>query len=220
MVTLVVESGQVSVPDWVVDLPSFRKWTDTDEFPEQGRVWWLRGEVWIDLSREQVFSHVLVKTEITRVLGNLAKEGRLGLLLGDGVLVSNAEADISGNPDATFVSTDALREGRVRLIEGAERGVVELEGAPDMVLEVVSRGSVRKDTEVLRRAYAEAGIAEYWLVDTREEQRFDILHLSSRGYTAARKQAGRVRSRVFQRWFRLTLETDALGHPAYTLAVR
>ena len=61
MVTVI--DGKISVPCWVVDIDSFRRWTDCDDFPTTGRVWWLCGEVWADMSKEQIFSHLAVKNE-------------------------------------------------------------------------------------------------------------------------------------------------------------
>jgi hypothetical protein len=191
MVTIVDESMQVDVPDWVVDIESFRRWTDADDFPEQGRIWWLRGKVWIDMSQEQIFRHLMVKNEFTFVLTGLVKAGRLGLLIPDGLLLSNFAADISGNPDATFISTTTLGSDRVRLIEGKRGDYTEVQGSPDMVLEVVSPSSVKKHTDVLRQGYWYAGVREYWLVDARKEPlQFDILRHTARGYAAA--QAGRL----------------------------
>jgi Uma2 family endonuclease len=222
MITVINESNRVvSVPSWVVDLESFRRWADADDFPEGSGIWFLQGEVWIDMSKEQIFTHVLVKTEITIVLGNLVKTEQLGLFLADGVLLSNVDADISGVPDATFVSQDTLRSDRIRLVEGWEHGHVEMEGSPDMVLEVVSASSVHKDTIVLRKAYWQAGIREYWLVDARQEPiRFDIFRRTARGYSATRKQAGWLKSAVFGKSFQLRQRVNALGHPEYTLAIR
>jgi Uma2 family endonuclease len=211
----------VSVPSWVVDLESFRRWTDADDFPEDGRAWYLQGEVWIDMSREQIFTHVLVKTELTIVLGNLVKRAGLGLFLGDGALLSNITADISGVPDALFISQTSLESERVQLIEGSETGHVELEGSPDMVLEVVSASSVQKDTVILRQAYWQAGIREYWLVDARQEPvRFEIFRRTAKGFTATPKRDGWLKSAVFGKSFQLTQRTNALDHPEYTLAVR
>lgn len=221
MVTLHVDYGQVDIPDWVVDIESFRRWTDTTEFPQNTRVWWLKREVWIDVSKEQVFTHLGVKNEFYYVLTGLVKAGQLGLFLPDGLLLSNFAAEISGNPDATFLSNDTLRSDRVRLIEGVEGGYVEVQGTLDMVLEVVSRSSEEKDLVVLRQAYWEADIPEYWLVDARKDPlRFDILRYSRRGYVATRKTQGWVKSAVFGKSFRLTKKTNDLGHPEYTLAVK
>jgi Uma2 family endonuclease len=220
MVTFVVGSDEVSVPGWVKDVESFRRWAESDEFPENGRVCFLNGEVWVDMSGEQIFSRVLVKTEFTAVLGRLAKQTQLGLFLGDGALLSNLDAGFAVKPDAVFASASSLRD-RVRLIEGKDGGYVELEGSPDMVLEVVSRSSVRKDTVQLKKAYWEAGVREYWLVDAREDPlRFDILRHTPRGYVATRKQGGWVKSGVFGKAFRLVRREGALGHPEYTLEVR
>jgi len=221
MVTYIDEGQKVSVPGWVTSIDAFRRWLDQDDFPEHGRIWWLKGEVWIDMSREQIFSHVLVKTETTVVLGGLAKKEQLGIFLTDGLLLSNFAADISGNPDGTFISTATLQSDRIRLIEGKEGGFVELQGSPDMVLEILSRSSIQKDKVVLKKAYWEAGIPEYWLIDARAEPlQFDIFRHTARGYTASRKQDGWIRSAVFGKSFQLTQHRNVLGHPDYTLAVR
>jgi len=220
MVTLVLESDRVSIPEWVKDLPSFRRWARSDEFPETGRVCFLDGEVWVDMSNEQIFTHVLVKTKFIAALSTLVDAQQLGLFLADGALLSNVDAGIAVNPDATFASTAALLD-RVRVLEGKRKGHVELEGSPDMVLEVVSDGSVHKDTRQLRQDYWVAGIREYWLVDARSELLvFDILRYASKGYRTTPKKDGWLKSNVFGKSFRLTCRTNALGYPEYTLEVR
>lgn len=210
----------VTIPLWVVDLDSFRRWADSEDFPEKGRFDYIQGKVWIDMSKEQVFSHVLVKTRITAVLSELVEASQFGLFLGEGVLLSNVDVDFAVKPDALFVSNDALHD-RVRLLEGKGEGYVELEGSPDMVLEVVSDSSVRKDTEQLRRDYWHAGIREYWLVDARSDPLvFDILRHTPKGYRTTPKKDGWSKSAVFGKSFRLTWWTNALGHPQYTLETR
>ncbi len=139
MVNIITETEEVAVPSWVTDLESFRRWLDAREVPEKTRIWYLNGEVWLDMSKEQVFYHVLVKTKISAVLCHLVTAEQLGLYLGDGVRLSNVSADFSVKPDGTFVSRASLEAGRVRLVEGMEEGFLELEGTPDLVLEVVSR---------------------------------------------------------------------------------
>lgn len=221
MLTIITEWSEVTIPTWVDSLQAFRRWTDQPDFPETGRIWWLRGELWIDISKEQVFSHNLVKTEITFVLGSLVKADQLGLYFTASLLLSNFAADISGNPDGTFLSDTTLQSDRVRLIEGTRGGFTEIQGSPDMVLEVLSDSSVHKDKEQLGQAYWEAGVQEYWLVDARiQPVQFDILRSTSRGFVASRKQQGWIKSAVFGKSFRLLQRKSALGHPAYTLEVR
>lgn len=221
MATVVTDAWELDIPDEVTDLETFRHWTHSDEFPQQGRIWWLKGKVWADMAKEQLFTHNLVKTQIASVLTHLVEEEELGVLFGDGVLLSNFDADISGNPDATFLSAATLSSDRVRLIEGAEVGYVEIQGSPDMVLEVVSRSSTRKDQVTLRRAYWEAGVREYWLVDARGDQpRLEILRHGRRGYTVVRPQGDWIRSQVFGHEFSLTQAAGAGGFPRFKLGVR
>ncbi|HZV05202.1 MAG TPA: Uma2 family endonuclease [Gemmataceae bacterium] len=220
MVTIVIESDEVNIPEWVTDLNSFRRWADSEDFPETGRICYLNGEVWVDMSKEQIFTHIDVKSEIVAVLRPLVKTERMGVLLGDDVFLSNVDVNFAVVPDAVFVS-NAARQDRVRLLEGRKRGYVEMEGSPDMVLEVVSDSSVHKDTQQLRRCYWEAGIREYWLIDARKEPLvFDILRHTPKGYRASPKKDGWIKSNSFGKSFRLTQATNESGDPEYTLDVR
>ena len=117
-------------------------------------------------------------------------------------------------------SWESFEQKRVPLVEGKEEGFLELEGSPDMVLEVVSASSEEKDTVTLRDLYHRAGIPEYWLVDARTEPRFEILRRTARGYTSIRKSKGWLKSPIFGKSFRLTRDTDELGNPEFTLMVR
>ena len=219
--TIVVDDRQVRVPSGINDLESFRRWAYSDQFPETGRICYFRGEVWVDMSKEQFFSHNQMKQEFNQVLGSLVKALRAGRYIPDGMLITNVPADFSCQPDGSFVSLDSFRSGRVRLVEGKQEGYLELEGTPDMVLEVVSRSSVGKDTKVLHDLYWQAGVPEYWLVDARGERlEFDVFQHGRKGYTATRKQAGWLKSKVFGKSFRLVRQDDPLGHPEYTLEMR
>lgn len=221
MLTFVLESERIRIPSWVQDLKSFRRWAHSDDFPEKERICYLNGEVWVDMSKEQFYTHNQVKQEFNLVLGGLVKTGRLGRYIPDGMLLSNEQADLTSQPDGAFLSRQSQEEGRVILIEGKQEGYVEMLGAVDMALEVVSTSSVEKDTETLRDLYWKAGIPEYWLVDARgEELTFEILRYTDHGYVSTRKQGGWLKSAVFGKSFRLTRQNDELGNPEFTLEVR
>jgi Uma2 family endonuclease len=221
MNTIVLYDDAVHIPDGISDLAAFRRWFHSDHFPESGQIGYLDGQVRVDMSKEQIFTHNQVKHEFNLVLGGLVKTRRLGRYFPDGVFLTNDRANLACQPDGTFVSYQSLKRGRVRLIEGEKEGYLELEGSPDIVLEVVSASSVEKDTEVLPDLYWRAGVAEYWLVDARGARlEFSILRRESKGYVASRKQAGWVKSVVFDRSFRFTRQLDDAGNPEYSLAVR
>jgi Uma2 family endonuclease len=213
----------ISVPDQATEsIDSFREWAGDNDLPEKARVFFHRGEVWVYMGKEQLYTHVLLKTEIVSVLYQLAKRNRIGDMFSDGVLLTNEMADLSGNPDAVFVSKEAIEAGRVTLIEGKDGGLVELLGSPDMVLEVVSTKSVKKDNQTLFDAYHEAGISEYWLVDARGTGvEFTIYKHAAKKYIATRVQTGGwQKSNVFGKTFRVTRGIGATGNPAFTLEVK
>ncbi len=204
MTTFATEEAEWTVPESVHDISSFREWRQSDNFPEQGRIWWLQGRTWVDMTVGQIFSHVQVKTEFARILGSLVKITDLGLFLTDGAVLHNFEADISGKPDGLYLSNKTVADKKIEFIEGARGGFTEIEGSPDMVLEIISRSSVNKDKNVLRKAYWKAGIQEYWLVDAREQPPlFEILRWTPQGYLCARKQDGWMKSKVFGKSFNL-----------------
>jgi Uma2 family endonuclease len=58
-----------------------------------------------------------------------------------------------------------LDSGRARFVPkaGAEPGrYVEVEGPPDLIVEIVSDASVAQDTHRLPEAYVRAGVTEFW----------------------------------------------------------
>jgi Uma2 family endonuclease len=218
---VIQQAADVTVPDWVSDRTSFLRWTEEDSFPNQGRIDYLAGEIWIDMSEEQIYSHNQVKTEFTFVLTGLAKASRLGRFYQDGLRIEHPETDLAAVPDGVYISRNRLETLRIRKVEGTEGGYVRMEGAPDMVLEVVSEKSVHKDAIRLRDLYWQAGVREYWLVDARiEPLSFTIWKHSAKGFTTVRSRERWLKSDVFGKAFRLTAGTDELGDPEYTLETR
>lgn len=215
---LAVAEETVRIPARVVDLESFRRWAKSSDFPSRGYFSHLGGSLWVDLSMERL-AHNQVKGEVSVTLAALVKSANPGRLFPDRMRLTHAEARLSTEPDAMFISQDALRLGRVLLQQGAES--LEAEGTPDMVLEVVSATSEQKDKVVLRALYAKAGVPEYWLIDPRQSEiTFKILKRTAKGYVATRPRGGWLKSAVFGTSFRLTQREDELGYPVYTLEVR
>jgi Uma2 family endonuclease len=212
----------VTVPSWVRDLESFTRWAESDEFPEEGRIDYLAGDVWIDMSEEQVWSHNQVKTEFTVVLGTLAKQTGLWRYFTDGLRIQHPEAELSAVPDGVLILMETFETMRANVVQRPAGGALRVEGSPDLVLEAISDSSEKKDLEVLRETYWKAGVREYWLVDARKEPlTFDILKHTAKGYTATRKQqSGWMKSAVLGKEFRLVQGVDRLGAPTFTLEVR
>ncbi len=215
MATSVALDEDLEIP-FVGSLSQFRQWALSEEFPDRGRFDYLAGRIEVDMTPEDYYSHGALKVEVIRVLGDIVKAGDLGDLRSDRTRVSNPEADLSVEPDLVFVSHEAFAGGQTRLVTKATGEVdryVEVVGGPDLVVEIVSDRSVKKDTLRLPLAYWKAGIAEYWLMDARGE---DLLfHVYRRGVAAYEPAAsdpeGFQHSAVFQNWFRLSRRRDRRG---------
>jgi Uma2 family endonuclease len=78
----------------------------------------------------------------------------------------------SREPDIFFVAKERLD----RLTQD------RMNGPPDLIVEVVSQDSVKRDRSDKYREYQAAGVREYWVIDPREEQRrADFFHLDAQG---------------------------------------
>jgi Uma2 family endonuclease len=213
-----IEKPYVLIPRWVNDLASFRRWARSAEFPEQGRISYLGGDILVDLTME-TRAHNRVKTRVVSALDRLATELGLGEVYSDGMRITHPEADLSAEPDAMFLSEDSLQRQRAQFEKGDQS--LEVVGAADMVLEVVSDTSETKDNVLLFELYRKAGVQEYWIVDVRKDPiRFDVYRRGAKGFVATRKQGGWVKSAVFGKSFRLTRTEGELGLSNFTLEVR
>ena len=213
---------QVAMPAWVRDYESFHRWTHSAAFPDEGKVCFINGKVWLDLSMEERLSHNRVRTEVGAVLHRLMKETKFGEYLSEGMRYGHRETQLSTEPDGIIVSQEARRTERVRYV-GGERGLhTELVGSPEIVIEVVSESSEAKDTEWAMSAYFDADIAEYWVIDARDEDdiRFDIYKRGKKEFAAAKKSGGWSKSAVLGKSFRLTQVEDADGEPEFTFEFR
>lgn len=177
----------VDIPDTAWTLEGFRAWALSKEFPQQGRIDYLAGSIEVDMSPEELRTHVLVKTEIGATLHDLVARRDRGNVYIDGARVSSPAGRLSVEPDVVVVLWDSLDVERVQEIPSPRTGkYMELEGAPDLVVEVVSDNSVGKDLRRLPPLYAAAGVPELWLVDARgrgrREIRFEIRTLEAGEY--------------------------------------
>src|SRR5262249_24951487 len=152
----------------------------------------LGSEIWVDLSMEEFLTHNQVKAAFTFALMCILQKHPWGRFVPDRMLLKNTEADLATEPDGLFFFYATRQAGRIQLVKVRDdAAILELEGTPDMVLEIVSKNSLRKDTVRLPELYWKAGIPEYWLVNALEESpRFDIFQRGAKGYDPAAAQDG------------------------------
>ena len=187
----------------------FRQWARSDDFPEDRRIDYLAGDVEVEMSPEDLHTHGTVKTAIAAELFDRFARSDEGFVFADRTRVTAPASELSVEPDAVVVLFASLDAGRIRQIPAAARGpgrYVELEGAPDLVVEISSDSSVGKDTERLPPRYAAAGVGELWLVDARGvELRLDVKILDGGVYRDSVPDAeSRVQSPLLGGHIRLT----------------
>jgi len=217
-----IPSGEIAIPEWVVDFESFRRWLHSADFPENGRISFINDSIWVDLIMEEFFPHGEVIVDISRVLANLMKETKFGKFAKDGTRYSHLESNLSTEPDGMVFSREARIAGRVQFRGGEKGDKTEVIGSPEIGIEVVSTSSEQKDGEWLMAAYFDAGIDEYWLIDARDEEdiQFNVFKRNKQEYVATRKQHGWVKSNVLNKAFRFVQSENDDGDPEYLLETR
>ncbi len=114
--------------------------------------------------------HQKLVVRLTLRVGGFIEERQLGHFL-----VAPTDVVLSPHhvlqPDLLFISNE--RESILR-----EKNV---QGAPDLVIEILSEATRRLDTVVKRQAYERFGVREYWLVDP-HRQSIEVWTLTAEGY--------------------------------------
>ena len=192
--------------------------------PETGKYSFIAGDIEVEMSPEEIETHNKVKADLTIDLGTFVRKRDIGELLVDGAFVIHADAELATEPDLTFCTWESLREGRVRYnerVDGSKR-FVEVVGSPDLVIEVVSQNSVRKDTQLLRQQYFKAGITEYWIIDARgHEIHFQLLVAGTDQYVASTPdEEGYRASPVLDGGVLLARHRNPVGGYGYKLYIR
>jgi Uma2 family endonuclease len=161
--------------------------TDADYvvMPDVGEQYELiAGEI-IIVPRPTTFHQDILSYLIER-LGPLVRSKKFGKILPSPVNVFATEHDVY-QPDLLFVRKDNLE---IISMNGVH-------GAPDFVIEILSRSNAYYDLRQKKSVYEQIGIREYWIVDPMERS-IDCYENSANGFTAfaAGKRTGRVCSVV------------------------
>jgi Uma2 family endonuclease len=156
----------------------FLAWSDDDTHAE-----WVEGEVIVFMPPKT--RHQEIAQFLSKLLGLYVDLFRLGK-----VFTAPFEMRLERSarePDILFVSQSNLH----RLT--AER----LQGAADLVVEVVSEESQHRDRVQKFNEYQSAGVREYWLIDTRLEVEPEFYLLDAGGrFERVQLEDGVFRSRV------------------------
>lgn len=127
----------------------------------------LRGE--LAVSPAPVPRHQWACDELTSLMRIFVKQNDLGRVFSspiDVILGGQTEAENVVQPDILFVAKE-----RLNII--TETNIL---GAPDLMVEVLSSSSIRRDRVDKMKIYAEFGVREYWIIDADQKtlEAFDL----------------------------------------------
>lgn len=221
---IVQESPPVHIPPTAFSLAGFRRWANSPDFPTRGRISYIQGEIEVDMNADELRDHNPLKVALVTALQNIIDAEDLGVVLVDGARLINDDADIGNEPDLVFARWGTIETGKVKYVESDDGSgrCVELEGRPDLVVEVVSKYSIHKDKVQLPQAYFDGGISEYWLITPDEDGvDFQMLIRAEDQYEPVAADAnGYMYSPAFGRSFCLTRENNRIGKYKYRLLSR
>ena len=172
---------------------------------------WVDGEVII--MPPPTTRHQDILSFLDRLLGLFVAYFKLGKVMVAPVEVRLWADGPARQPDVLFVSTEKLSQLDER----------RLEGGPNLVIEIISPGSVTEDRQRKFGEYEQAGVAEYWIIDPRpyqEHAEFFVLNDDGKYESALLDDHGRFFSSVLPNlwidanWFK----SADLPDPQRTLA--
>jgi Uma2 family endonuclease len=146
-------------------------WTyqDLELMPPDGRRHEILDGEWVVTPAPNI-KHQTVSKRLQFQLMLQLEDKKVGVVFGapTDVIFSNTRVT---EPDLLVIAVE-----RKNII--SERGI---EGAPDLVIEILSTSTERTDREVKRKLYADGGVREYWIVDPRTS-RIEVLELAGSSY--------------------------------------
>ena len=139
-----------------------------DRFGEDDHAEWVNGEVVTTMTVSVL--HQLIVDFLNRLLGFFVEAHDLGRLMSG---PAQAKLPNSGRePDLFFVTRERLGQWQEKYFDGA----------PDLIIEVISDDSVGRDRAEKFEEYEEAGVREYWIIDPRpKRRRADFYQLGADG---------------------------------------
>ena len=96
--------------------------------------------------------------------------GRLYLFIGNHLMANKSGYIYPDNVDVHFSDGSFFKPDLVVVLKSNEKilaGRKAIYGAPDMVVEVLSHSTRKKDLTIKRDIYEAQGVKEYWIVDPR-----------------------------------------------------
>src|SRR5437879_3208450 len=85
----VIVEDMITVPGWINTLAEYRRWAESEDYPQSGWVSYLDGVIFVDLNMEEFLTHNQVKHAFDGMFFALFAEHRTGRFVPDRMLLVN-----------------------------------------------------------------------------------------------------------------------------------
>ena len=103
------------------------------------------------------FGHVNVTANLVTIINGYARINKLGMAFADHFDIHFPDGNVF-QPDFTFVSAENAK----RFFDNKS---MTLHGVPDMVAEIFSKSTMKRDVGIKKDVYERNGVKEYWIID-------------------------------------------------------
>jgi Uma2 family endonuclease len=141
------------------------------QLPEDKRYELIEGEFFMVPSPS--YSHQTISANLFRILDSYVRTRELGEVRYAPLDVVLSEENVL-QPDILFISKE-----RLDII--TERNI---QGAPDLVIEILSPTTAERDKGLKQKLYAKFGVREYWLVDP-DKKAIEVMSFGEGGFESS-----------------------------------
>ena len=133
-------------------------WQDVQQLPDDGhRHEAIEGELYVTPAPS--FRHQRISQRLEQALLELLEKPGHGIVVDAPIGVEFPSTGEGVQPDIVFIST-------------ARRAIItepDIQGAPDLVIEILSPTTAHRDRGIKRKLYERQGVGQYWIVDPKAE---------------------------------------------------
>ena len=103
------------------------------------------------------WGHVNVTANLIKLIGNYASINKLGVVAPDNFDVHLPDGNVF-QPDFIFISAE-----NAKLLFQSKENTIH--GVPDMVAEIFSKSTMKRDLGIKKDIYERNGVKEFWIID-------------------------------------------------------
>jgi Uma2 family endonuclease len=135
------------------------------------------------------FNHQKISMKLSREISFFVEAGNLGECITAPMDVFFDNKNVL-QPDILFIAKENLgiiKNGKVK-------------GAPDLIIEILSPGNKRHDTEKKKAAYEKFGVKEYFVTDPETKETI-TWYLQNGAYVKQKSEKGKLKSKLLKKTF-------------------